>query len=430
MSRKAHSHKRNHTKINPKQQPSRVLPRSYDWRTKILVAVLAFALIGGGTFAQWKAIRSEAIPVAKSSVAAKTSALAKYFSDKSRATHSAIDDIPPEALHPQPPMMAGYNASSGGLPPRALPPGVVLPGMAMMQGGRTTAQGYGTYGQFDGVRQQFTGKERDNESGLDYFGSRYYSSAQGRFTSVDPENAGADPEDPQSWNGYAYARNNPLKYTDSDGRKYEVCDGNGKNCVSLTDEEFYRARREDERNGNKYTGNRDFYESGQVIVGGNLFYNYRQVSIDDSVAESIYQIRRQTAPIPKATGLFAVAGAAGGAAIASPAIAGALADAYGAKKGVDKLLEAAAKPDRNGLTSAGRALQKHADRAGSVFPKVPKNPASLNSTGQQIVEDIVTNPGSITRGNSEGGIDIIAPDGRAIRYRADGSFKGFREPNK
>ena len=38
----------------------------------------------------------------------------------------------------------------------------------------------------DGVRQQFTSKERDVETGLDYFLARYYSSVQGRFTS--PEN--------------------------------------------------------------------------------------------------------------------------------------------------------------------------------------------------------------------------------------------------
>jgi RHS repeat-associated protein len=59
-----------------------------------------------------------------------------------------------------------------------------------------------------------TQKERDNETGLDYFLARYYSNVQGRFTSVDPENAGAKPDDPQSWNGYAYARNNPLLYSD------------------------------------------------------------------------------------------------------------------------------------------------------------------------------------------------------------------------
>src|SRR6185503_14043389 len=50
-------------------------------------------------------------------------------------------------------------------------------------GGRTAAMGYVAG---DGVRQQFTQKERDSETGLDYFGARYHSSLQGRFTSADP----------------------------------------------------------------------------------------------------------------------------------------------------------------------------------------------------------------------------------------------------
>jgi RHS repeat-associated protein len=54
-------------------------------------------------------------------------------------------------------------------------------------------------------------------TGLDYFNARYYSSAQGRFISVDPENAGASLWDPQSWNGYAYVSNNPLAFTDPTG---------------------------------------------------------------------------------------------------------------------------------------------------------------------------------------------------------------------
>ena len=69
---------------------------------------------------------------------------------------------------------------------------------------------------FDG-RHRFTGKERDDESDLDYFLARYYSGPMGRFLSVDPENAGADQAFPQSWNAYAYVNNNPLKYVDPDG---------------------------------------------------------------------------------------------------------------------------------------------------------------------------------------------------------------------
>jgi RHS repeat-associated protein len=70
-----------------------------------------------------------------------------------------------------------------------------------------------------GVDLEFTGKERDAESGLDYFGARYYSGAQGRFTSSDPLSGTVlHVLNPQRWNMYAYAVNNPLTYVDPDGR--------------------------------------------------------------------------------------------------------------------------------------------------------------------------------------------------------------------
>ncbi|MBL8233674.1 MAG: RHS repeat-associated core domain-containing protein [Bryobacterales bacterium] len=65
---------------------------------------------------------------------------------------------------------------------------------------------------------RFTGKERDAETGLDYFGARYMSSAQGRFTSPDIPLIDQHVQDPQSWNLYGYVRNNPLRYTDPTGR--------------------------------------------------------------------------------------------------------------------------------------------------------------------------------------------------------------------
>ena len=80
-------------------------------------------------------------------------------------------------------------------------------------GGRTAAQGYVG----DSVRQKFTQKERDNETGLDYFGARYYESTQGRFTSPDPLLSSGTIFDPRSWNRYSYTSNNPLRYIDPTG---------------------------------------------------------------------------------------------------------------------------------------------------------------------------------------------------------------------
>jgi hypothetical protein len=107
-----------------------------------------------------------------------------------------------------------------------------------------------------------------------------------------------------------------------------------------------------------------------------------------------------------------------------------LGDIIALKRLFDKLKDAASKFDRNGLTSAGRAYQKHMNRPGSAYPQVPQNPNSLNSTGQQVVDEILTNPGSTVRTNRLGGVDVKAPDGRGIRYNQDGSFRGFLEPNK
>ena len=65
---------------------------------------------------------------------------------------------------------------------------------------------------------KFTGKERDAESGLDYFGARYYASLAGRFSSTDPVIVTPDRlGDPQQFNLYAYTRNNPLRFIDPTG---------------------------------------------------------------------------------------------------------------------------------------------------------------------------------------------------------------------
>jgi RHS repeat-associated protein len=81
------------------------------------------------------------------------------------------------------------------------------------------------------LTSQFTGKERDAETGLDYFGARYYSGAQGRFTSPDSSSF-ASLRFPQAWNLYAYVLNNPLKFNDPSGHKVECKSGDSQKCLS------------------------------------------------------------------------------------------------------------------------------------------------------------------------------------------------------
>ena len=114
-------------------------------------------------------------------------------------------------------------------------------GYEVSGGWRTAVMAYAP----ETVRQQFTGKERDAETGLDYFLTRYFSSAQGRFTSTDPlpwlhwQQAGDEDRanfrqfisDPQNFNLYAYARNNPLRFSDPTGMYY--CTGTTAQCAEL-----------------------------------------------------------------------------------------------------------------------------------------------------------------------------------------------------
>ncbi len=116
------------------------------------------------------------------------------------------------------------------------------PGVGIRGGDR----GYGT----DSVRQKFTGKERDAETGLDWFGpGRYFAAVMGRFASTDPLNIPGlqrlDAKkfqqvirDPHNWNGYAYAHNNPLSKLDPDGFLTIIIPGTFNNYNDWNTSEF------------------------------------------------------------------------------------------------------------------------------------------------------------------------------------------------
>ena len=89
----------------------------------------------------------------------------------------------------------------------------------------------------DGNHYKYTGKEFDAETGLYYYGARYYSPALGRFTSPDPVMIKIDRLlDPQRLNLYAYAANNPVTYRDPDGRDLVSGSGDQKQIKSALKE--------------------------------------------------------------------------------------------------------------------------------------------------------------------------------------------------
>jgi len=74
------------------------------------------------------------------------------------------------------------------------------------------------------TKEGFTGKERDSETGLDYFGQRLYMPAFGRWSTVDPV-ADSFPQ----WTPYNYVEGNPVTYTDPFG----LCPIPPSNCVDV-----------------------------------------------------------------------------------------------------------------------------------------------------------------------------------------------------
>ncbi|MBM3131636.1 MAG: RHS repeat-associated core domain-containing protein [Chloroflexi bacterium] len=84
------------------------------------------------------------------------------------------------------------------------------------------------YFPFGGARSQtgtldtdkkFTGQRLD-QTGLYYYGARYYDATIGRF--ISPDTIVPNPANPRSLNRYSYCLNNPLKYFDPTGHQWSV----------------------------------------------------------------------------------------------------------------------------------------------------------------------------------------------------------------
>lgn len=110
--------------------------------------------------------------------------------------------------------------------------------------------------ELDVCASRYTGKERDAESGLDYFGARYYGSSMGRFMSPDPSGLYyADPRYPQSLNLYSYVLNNPLKNVDPTGMYCDYSDHNDAASIADDSQQDYHSSESEctaaDENGNR-----------------------------------------------------------------------------------------------------------------------------------------------------------------------------------
>jgi RHS repeat-associated protein len=151
-----------------------------------------------------------------------------------------------------------------------------------------------------GIGSRYTGKERDAESGLDYFGARYYASNMGRWMSPDwsvkPEAVPySSLDNPQSLNLYGYVNNNPLRTFDPDGH-------NG-----FTD--FFKNTFQ--RLDNAFHGNGFITNAQRTTITTTQTYNYlnniHNTSEDPSTNEALHNYE----PKPSVTAATDAAGIAG-----------------------------------------------------------------------------------------------------------------------
>ncbi|RMG23209.1 MAG: hypothetical protein D6732_24955 [Methanobacteriota archaeon] len=124
------------------------------------------------------------------------------------------------------------------------PFGLLMPGREYQSGSET--------------KEKFTGKEQDGETGLDYFGARYYSPALGRWLVVDPL-----ADDYPLWSSYVYTLGNPILFIDPNGKEV-ITDRFG--FIIQEDEE-------DPEDNSVYA----------MIDGERVFLEYRHGTIDMTV---------------------------------------------------------------------------------------------------------------------------------------------------
>jgi len=223
----------------------------------------------------------------------------------------------------------------------------------------------------------YTSRRQDGETGLVYMGARYYDPIVGRFMGVDPK--AFDESNIHSFNRYTYANNNPYKYTDPDGRVVQSVVIVGTAVVVV---------------------------GGAVYIGSSSDNRKRMEQSFQAGMRSLHNI-------------FSENESSGGPSEAGPR-------SPDPKSGSE--LDPA---DKGGeLTKAGRAQQKHGDRAGSAFDPAKGTPADKNQQGQKSVDDILNSPDRVDKVRGGGTEVWESPGGKGADFDRNGSFQGFLEPKR
>ena len=268
----------------------------------------------------------------------------------------------------------------------------------------------------DASEQHFTGKERDTESGLDYFGARYYGSNMGRWMSPDwADKPEAVPysslDNPQSLNLYGYVLNNPLSKADPDGHAGCPPDcSTGNNVV-----DFFLGAANAFSSDNLAGAGR----VNQTSAGGQLGAQLGDVgAMVQGAAQVVLGTGGNIAGVAlDATGV----GAAVGVPVNVVSTAVTVEGAGAATMGAVNLMKASGPKAANapGITAGGQATDEHGNKLG------PSGEKQINSTSSN------TREGANNKALNEGSSSVNhnnPKDGQGPHFHA-GDAQGNKKPS-
>ena len=266
------------------------------------------------------------------------------------------------------------------------------------------------------TEHHFTGKERDSESGLDYFGARYYASSMGRWMSPDwAANPEAVPysklDNPQSLNLYQYVLNNPLSKADPAG--HAGCPPDCSTDNNLVD--FFLGAANAFSSDNLAGAGR----VNQTSAGGQLGVQLGDVgAMVQGAAQVVLGTGGNIAGVAlDATGVGAVVGVPVNVVSTAVTVEGAGAATMGAVN----LMKASGPKAANapGITAGGQATDEHGNKLG------PSGEKQINSTSSN------TREGANNKALNEGSSSVNhnnPKDGQGPHFHA-GDAQGNKKPS-
>jgi RHS repeat-associated protein len=304
-------------------------------------------------------------------------------------------------------------------------------------------------------RRGYTGHNHLGGAPLIHMNGRMQDPQTGRFLSADPHVA--NPASTQGWNRYSYVENDPASFTDPSG--FIMSCGIGFAAVSVPTFGYsYGGGGPDGYGGGFSIGyattwmpvitcadipestvlpradldtprySPEAVQAGlkPLVFADDLPRQNKVYWVTPDVYEAALEAQRDVAAVVASTSTT-IAGGAIAARILSSARA-AIGRIAAAARGTSALSKAGQVLDRGGLTKAGRALEKHGSRPGSVFSKATGNATAKNAQGQAALDDILGNV-SRTSPNKFGGHDYFGGGrGGGARFDSEGNFIGFLEP--